>query len=324
MVTSDQPPAILVVGAANTGRSPIATAMLRQFLQQRGLMWSVESAGIIGYDGDPPDIEARNVMLVSFSLDISDHCARSLDSAMIEAATMLITIDSGIANALTAQYPAAAARTITLGALAGRQRDIPDPYRMQVGAWMTYAREIERLLTSGIERLIALVEALHTRPASEQTSPADLLAAHEQTERATLPPEAQTTTTATTDIEEPAPAPAPPVSSPAPPPESRTTAIERAERLLALMRDMPGLVGWEHARTQLAEEIKAASLPLQPGDLVESYAALLQALLGLSATTPTAAQLTLLSQAIGTMRTPIDQHELSRLSAAISGWATLA
>jgi hypothetical protein len=164
------------------------------------------------------------------------------------------------------------------------------------------------------------VEALHTRPANEQTPPADLLAAHEQTERA-APPEAQTTTT---NAEEPAPAPAPPASSPAPPPDSRTTAIERAERLLALMRDMPGLVGWEQARTQLAEELEAASLPLQPGDLVESYAALLQALLGMSATTPTAAQLTLLSRSIGTMRTPIDQQELRQLSTAISGWATLA
>ena len=35
----------------------------------------------------------------------------------------------------------------TLGELANRKRDVPDPFRMQMGAWLTYARELDDIDT---------------------------------------------------------------------------------------------------------------------------------------------------------------------------------
>lgn len=226
---------------------------------------------------------------------------------------------------------------MTLGSLAGRERDIPDPFRMQIGAWISYAREIETLLSEGIERLITLVERLQADRTGETGPTTDtepLLAADPL-----APPDPTSISTETTSsVPEDQPSPisdvsqrdqtgdtAAPVSATAQAEsmrERRAHAIDRCERLITLMRDMPNLVAWENARHQLTTEIHAASEPLIAGDLVESYGALLLALLDTRTTSPTPEQLALLHAAIARMRTPIDEQSITSFSAMMAGWST--
>ena len=148
-------PTILVVGGAATGRAPMTAALLERLLHQRGLQWRVLAAGVVAHDDDPAEVEARDAMVV-LGLNISDYRAQSLTDALMKVASVVVTVDSGTARVVRARYSAAVELTVTLGELAGRTRDIPDPFRMQIGAWITYAREIEALLKAGLERLIAL------------------------------------------------------------------------------------------------------------------------------------------------------------------------
>ena len=145
---------IVLVGAADTGRAPIAAALLRRLLGKEMAAVAVESAGVLGHDGDPAEPEARDTML-HLGLDISDHSARSLDDALAERADLLIAIDSGTARVVRGRYPAAAARIATLGGLANRKRDVPDPFRMQIGAWLTYARELDDMLQAALPAIRA-------------------------------------------------------------------------------------------------------------------------------------------------------------------------
>ena len=160
---------ILLVGAADTGRAPIAAALLGRLLgPQRAL--AVESAGVLGHDGDPAETEARDTML-HMGLDIAGHRARSIDDELAASAALLIAIDSGTALVLRGRFPAA--RVFTLGELAGRKRDVPDPFRMQIGAWMTYARELEELLRAALPRIGALAGApAAAAPAEPLSAPA--------------------------------------------------------------------------------------------------------------------------------------------------------
>lgn len=150
---------ILLVGAADTGRAPIAAALLRRLLAAQPISAVVESAGVLGHDGDPAEIEARDTML-HMGIDITMHRARSLTADLAAQAALLIAIDQGTALVMRARFPADAARIVTLGTLAGRQRDVPDPFRMQIGAWMTYARELDELLTAALPRIIAQISAV--------------------------------------------------------------------------------------------------------------------------------------------------------------------
>lgn len=144
---------ILIVGGAATGRVPMTIALLGRLLEQRGLAWDVAAAGVVAHDDAPAEVEARDAML-ALGLHISAYRAQSITNEMVAAAAVLIAVDSGTARVIYARYPEAATRTFTLGELAGRTRDIPDPFRMQVGAWITYAREIDSLLKEGLARLI--------------------------------------------------------------------------------------------------------------------------------------------------------------------------
>src|SRR5262249_43261449 len=136
---------ILLVGAADTRRAPMAAALLRRLLDARQYAWAVESCGVLGHDGAEAEIEARDTM-VHMGLDIAEHQARSIEDELVARTALIVTIDRGTALVVRARFPDVAERTYSLGELAGRPRDIPDPFRMQIGAWMTYAREIESML----------------------------------------------------------------------------------------------------------------------------------------------------------------------------------
>lgn len=164
---------ILLIGGADTGRAPMAAALLQRLLAARGYAWSVGSAGVLGHDGAPAEREARDTM-AHMGLDIHSHEARSLSPDLAEQAALLIALDRGAALVLRSRFAEAQERIHTLGELAEQPRDIPDPFRMQIGAWMTYAREIEALLIAALPRIIALSGApqIPPQPAGDAQPPA--------------------------------------------------------------------------------------------------------------------------------------------------------
>jgi protein-tyrosine-phosphatase len=279
---------ILIIGAADTGRAPMAAALLRRLLYRRGLGWAVASAGVVGHDEDPAEVEARDAIAL-LNLDISQHLARSLSDDMVEAARVLLAIDSGVARVLKERHPEAT--TVSLGALAGRQRDIPDPFRMQVGAWVSYAREIESLLSAGLDRLIGMVEG---GPAATPTEG---------------PPMAL---------------PAPPApTQEAPGAEQRRAAIERCLRLLALTAELPDVVDWGGARRQIETDLQAIGAPIGLEDLSRPYVAIVQAMLGLTPQPPSPGQSASLRAALAALRAPITAGALSAISVGLAGYPAL-
>ncbi|MEI8167395.1 MAG: low molecular weight phosphatase family protein [Chloroflexales bacterium] len=269
---------VLIVGGADTGRAPMAAALLERIVARQALGWTVESAGVVGHDGDPAETEARAALLV-LGLDLSAHRARSLTAELAQAARVRVAIDSGVARVLQANYSTLS--IATLGGLAGRARDIPDPFRMQVGAWLQYAGEIEALLLAGLPRLRALVAGEAVR--EEAAAP--------------VPPSQP----------EPPPAPQPRQSE-------RLAAGERASRILGLVADLPGVMNWVAARAQIEADLALMEIPLVPGDLARPYVALVRALLTLTAVPPTAAQVAALRSAVRRLRAPITPADLEAVT----------
>ncbi|NJO04715.1 MAG: low molecular weight phosphatase family protein [Chloroflexaceae bacterium] len=272
-------PAILVVGAADTGRAPILVALLQRMLAQHGYTWPVASAGVTGHDGEPAEPEARDTM-AAFGLDIIEHRARSVSEELIAEASLVITTDRGVLRVLRMMYPAAAARMVTLGELAGKQRDIPDLFRMQIGAWMSYTREMETLLADGWARLVALA------------APAPPAEAAPVVEGVALPAEPAPVALA---------AETPAIAS------EREAALQRLERLLQIMQDMPELLNWEQTRIQFQTDLTTvAQHPLDEADLAEAYARLLGSIVNMRTTPPNTEQMGLLKAALQNLRTRIN------------------
>ena len=284
---------ILLSGAADTGRAPMAAALLRRRLNARSDDWAVESCGVLGHDGAVAEVEARDTM-VHMGLDIAEHLARSLDDDLAARAALIITLDRGTALVVRARFPDAAARTFSLGELAGRARDIPDPFRMQIGAWMTYAREIEAMLQAAMPRIVELMPATTT---DDGRRTEDGGRRTEDENRASNPQS--------------------PVPSPQPP--ARTDATGRIIQLLQIAAQMPGVIDWAAARARIEADLTLiAAAPQGQGDLIAAYAGLLRAALAMLPAMPSAGQIAALQRAANRLPQPIGQAELNELSGQIA------
>jgi len=300
-VTPTMPPTdatILIVGGADTGRAPMAVALLRQLLAEHAPTCCVASAGVTGHDDDPPEVEARDAM-AAFGMDIATHRARSISAELVQSATLLIAIDRGIAHVLRHYYPTARDKILTLSELAGTERDIPDPFRMQVGAWMAYARAMQQMLTDALPHLLAHLTGAPRELPVGPSAPAPR----------ELP------------VGPSAPAPPEPPAPPPPDTPPRTAVLARLERVLAMLHDMPDLLDWQQVQRQIEASLQAiASEPVAAGDLALSYTALLNTLVH-SANAPLHPhQVQMLQTAVARLHQPIDQPALNELAALLAHW----
>jgi protein-tyrosine phosphatase len=295
---------ILMSGAADTGRAPMAAALLRRLLEKRPHDWVVESCGVLGHDGAVAEVEARDTM-VHMGLDIAEHHARSLNDDMAERAALIITLDRGTALVVRARFPSAATRTYSLGELAGRARDIPDPFRMQIGAWMTYAREIETMLQAAMPRIVELM------PVAEDGGRRTEDEGQIEDEGARTKDEGQLEAASPTSTSQ---APTPNFQA-----GERADAAGRIAQLLQIAAQMPGVIDWAAARARIEADLAPiAAAPHDATDLIAAYAGLLRAALALLPAAPTPGQVAALQRAVNRLPHPIGQAELNELSGQIA------
>lgn len=284
-------PLILLVGGADTGRAPIAAALMGRLLGRHSLRARVESAGVLGHDDAPAQPEARDA-LAALGLDIGEHRARSLDDRLAQEAALLLTLDSGTLRVLQARQPDCR-HCFSIAELAGVQRDIPDPFRMQVGAWITYAREIEQLLQLALPRIITL--------AGIMPAPGQVFAS------ASASATGSAGTSVSTNSQ---------VAHTAPTPQQPDTAA--LGRLLAALAEFPDLFNWPLTSQRIEREAgQMATGPLGP-----AFVALLRALLALTAAPPSRGQIALLQQAAARLEDGPTQEDVSWLSTQVASWPT--
>ena len=149
---------ILVMCTANRGRSPLAAAMLRRMLAERGQggLVAVESAGMsvhelgrAGYrSGAPIRAIARR-----HGLDLEDHRARPLDAASFPSYDLVIVMEAWQSHALRQCWPDRADRVFTLRELAGATDDpnTPDVAGLPESLLETFMAEARRCLEAGFD-----------------------------------------------------------------------------------------------------------------------------------------------------------------------------
>ena len=276
-------PDILIVGGSDTGRAPIAAALLLAKLRARNLDWSVASVGVVGHDGSPAQPEARDTA-AHFGVSVDGHAARSLTEELA-AADLLLAVDSGTARVARARFPAAA--VLSVPELARTARDVPDPFRMQIGAWIAYIKELDEQLTAALPSLLA---RFGVGPAVQEPEPQPT---DEPTETAAPIGSAISTAAA-----EPA------------------AAVSLSERVLALAAEWPEIIRWDVVRTRLAAELDTVTR----SGMAEAHAAMLRALLAMTSDPPSAGQIAALRAEFARLNTPIGSADIARVSGLVGRW----
>jgi protein-tyrosine-phosphatase len=119
--------------------------------------WTVESAGTWATEGLPASAHAVAEM-AERDIDLSCHQARPVAREMVADADLVLVMTQNHAEALRTAFPGQAHKVYLFSEMIGREYDIQDPYGSSRTEYAHTAKELEDLIDSGYERIVALVE----------------------------------------------------------------------------------------------------------------------------------------------------------------------
>jgi protein-tyrosine-phosphatase len=149
---------ILVICTANICRSPVAAALLRDRLRQRGLNnWTVGSAGTWATAARAASRYSVDVM-GRHGFNINDHRAAMVKERHLREADLVLTMEDGHAEALRAEFPTDAHKVFLLTEMIGRSYNIPDPYGGPVEEYQHMYEGLVAVIDAGLDRIITLAQ----------------------------------------------------------------------------------------------------------------------------------------------------------------------
>ncbi|MDD4802748.1 MAG: low molecular weight protein arginine phosphatase [Syntrophomonas sp.] len=152
---------ILFVCTGNTCRSPMASQLLLNKLQQQGESMQatdiqVCSAGLFTYDGLPASAQAIEVMREE-GIDISLHRSALLESSHIHDADLILTMTSSQRDILINRFPYKYLCVYTLGEFVGNEgAEVLDPYGQDLHTYRQCLGQLKLLVDRLVPKIIEL------------------------------------------------------------------------------------------------------------------------------------------------------------------------
>lgn len=138
---------ILVVCVGNICRSPMAEALLIQRFPEK----NIDSAGVgalVGHSADPAAIK----IMEEQNIDITSHVAKQIDENLAHKADLIFTMSDSQSKWIEERWPFCRGKTFKLGHWS--DKDIADPYKHEISAFMTAYRDIVSSIDEWQDKLI--------------------------------------------------------------------------------------------------------------------------------------------------------------------------
>ncbi len=149
---------ILIICTANICRSPVAAALLRDRLRQRGLAdWMVSSAGTWAMVSRGASRYSIEVMQRD-GIDITEHRARMVEEGHMVDADLVLTMETGHAEALRAEFPGHAHKVFLLTEMLGHSYNIADPYGGPLEEYERMVIGLSDVIDQGLDQIITIAQ----------------------------------------------------------------------------------------------------------------------------------------------------------------------
>jgi protein-tyrosine-phosphatase len=135
----------------------MAEAILKQLIAERSdaEQWQIESAGTWAIHGSPPAVFSQFV-LQSMGIDIHLHRSQPVSQELMQQSDLILTMENLHKETLAFQFPQFADRIYMISEMVGLMADIPDPMGGDLAGYEETARELKRILSDGLDRIIQL------------------------------------------------------------------------------------------------------------------------------------------------------------------------
>ena len=150
---------ILFVCTANQCRSPMAAGLFQRQIEQAGEAerWQIASAGTWAENQRTATTFARTTM-TERNIDISGHRSRLLDGDLLRGVDVILVMTRHHREAICAEFPEVADRTLMMSQLIGQTFDIVDPVQGTLDDYRRCATDLQQILRDGYPRLIELAD----------------------------------------------------------------------------------------------------------------------------------------------------------------------
>ncbi len=146
---------VLVVCTGNVCRSPMAQALIRKEIEDRGLASdiAVDSAGTYAMVDHPASGGSINAM-AQRGLDINAHRAKQLTADLVNQADVILVMEERHRRSIFVTWPRAIMKTLLLSELSGDHAGIDDPYGGEQWEYDQTAEIIEDYVQRGMPTLL--------------------------------------------------------------------------------------------------------------------------------------------------------------------------
>jgi protein-tyrosine phosphatase len=136
----------------------MASALLRIKITDRldAASWRIDSAGVWTNGGYPVSENAQIVLKEHWGLDLSAYRSKCVSGELLGQFDLILVMEYGHKEALQVEFPEFANRIYLLYEMVGLNEEIRDPYGGTMADYQDTARELDQILTKGIERIIRL------------------------------------------------------------------------------------------------------------------------------------------------------------------------
>ena len=147
---------VVFVCLANASRSIMAEAIFNMITQSSELQDSRICARSAGIDGDWEGLktagEAQLVML-EMGLNIRKRRAQYIDKGLVDWADVILVMEQQHKHHVMGHFPHASEKVHLISEFAGKEGEVPDPYRHGIEAYRQCADQLTCLITAILEKM---------------------------------------------------------------------------------------------------------------------------------------------------------------------------